>query len=290
VVIPKAKRRQANEQERRTAGELAAIAESYSARPLQVTCGLYQPGNNDEPELIGSGVLLSVGPAKFLVTAGHVLDRRKDAPFFVGVSPELLSLSGDVTRWRTVGAKTDAEDTIDVGAVRLEGEHWKDVPPEAFATWDEIDLNVPILERHSFGLVGFPNSSNRRSVAEARIVARAYRLAGLECDESAYRAEKREPETNLMLGLEPKEMWTADGLRSAPDLYGTSGCGIWRYGRRLRDTQSPPRLSAIATEWKKKGQNTHILGTRIHIVVSAMADKYEDVRSFVEVQLNQETS
>lgn len=110
-------------------------------------------------------------------------------------------------------------------------------------------------------------------------------MAGLECSLKEYADAGRDPQTNLMIGFDQKDMWGPEGARSSPDLYGASGCGLWRYGRRLRSTTSAPLLSAIAIEWQKKGRQKHILGTRIHVAIGALSEKYPDVQAFVERQI-----
>src|ERR1035437_7611865 len=104
---------------------------------------------------------------------------------------------------------------------------------------------------------------NRSAIADSRLTAMAISIAGLECPAKSYEETKTDPELNVMIGIEKNAVWTVDGQRSAPDLYGASGCGLWRYGRRVRDSVGPPKLSAIATEWHKKGRHRHVLGTRI---------------------------
>jgi hypothetical protein len=89
-----------------------------------------------------------------------------------------------------------------------------------------------------------------------------------------------------MLGFDKKSMWGAHGQRTAPDLYGASGSGLWRYGRRISDDDARPRLAAIATEWHPKGEHRYLLGTRVPLVIEAIADRHESVREFVAERLD----
>lgn len=268
------------------ASGLSALADSLSSRLLAVTVGLYQTDKRDQPELVGSGVLVSLAKARFLFTAGHVLDLRLRGQLVVGVSPELVSVSGDVTRLFPIGVHPHAEDHIDLGIVRLEGGPWGALSPASFASWEELDIRPPIMARHTFALVGFPHSKNRRPISGDRMIAMAYRMAGLESFEDSYLETGRNPEANLMIDFDQKGMWGADGLRTSPDLYGASGSGLWRFGRRLRDAKHSPQLSAIAIEWHKKGRHKYVLGTRLHIAIAALSERYQDIRVFVEDRLN----
>jgi hypothetical protein len=60
----------------------------------------------------------------------------------------------------------------------------------AAAALEEIDIDAPIMARHSFGVVGFPVSTNRHPVREQRISSYALPVGGLECDEPTYVAAR----------------------------------------------------------------------------------------------------
>jgi hypothetical protein len=194
-------------------------------------------------------------------------------------------VAGDVTRLYSTDRVAKGEDRIDIGLVRLDGEAWRAAPSTAFASWVDMDIRQPILAGHSFGLLGFPHSQNRRPIRGDRMIGTAYRMVGLECDESVYKATDNNPDSTLLIGFKRKEMWDATGQRTAPDLYGVSGSGLWRYARRIRHATAQPRLSAIAIEWRSKGVHQYILGTRIHLVIAALAQKYEDVQRFIAEHL-----
>jgi hypothetical protein len=140
------------------------------------------------------------------------------------------------------------------------------------------------MERHMFGLMGFPESTNRRPIEGERIKAYALTAAGLECDEATYAAADRNPASNLMIGYEHKTMTGAQGMRTAPALSCASGGGIWRFGRKLRDTTRPSLLSAIFTEWHK-GKHKYLFGTRIQVVVGLLSAQFPHVREFVDAEL-----
>lgn len=272
------------QQSKAHAAALAARVEARSSRLLPVTVPIYRTDLETSLELIGSAVLVALGCIRFLITAGHVLDFASDGPLAAGVSPRILPLAGDITRLRSTGSQNSDSDRVDLGIVRLAGHVWSEVSSDSFAQWTELDQRIPILARHTYSLVGFPVTLNRRQIDEGQATAVAYRMTGLECEEEAYDATATVPDTNVMVGFDRKTMWSADGQRNSPDLYGASGSGLWRYGRQISDSSSSPKLSAIAIEWHKRGQHKYILGTRITVFLAAMHDKYEDVRTFIDAQ------
>jgi hypothetical protein len=264
-----------------TAGELARMAESLTGRALDVTFPIYGEDERGEPDLLGSCVLLLVGNARFMVTAGHVFDLGATRAMAVGAAAGLLPIAGLPIRLRSVASTHAVDDRVDIGIFRLQHSAWEAIGVDHFVSSDELDLFTPVVARQTYTLVGFPNSLNRLAVAGSRISAAGYRMAGLECVRNAYDAERIDPDSHVMVGFDKKKMLAADGPRTAPDLYGASGSGLWRFGRRLRTTSQPPKLAAIATEWHSRGLHRYILGTRIQLIVEALAERYEDVAAFI---------
>jgi hypothetical protein len=248
---------------------------------LDVTAPIYRPDDEGKPIAVGSSVLIAIGPIRFLVSAAHVLDVRRDYQLVVGAGSGLVPLAGDFTRLYSTSALSAAEDHVDVGIVRLSGKSWDAVALDRFAQWLELDHSGKILADHTFALLGYPLTKQRESIEGLNLVASAYRMAALECGKRLYEQEGHDPKVNLLLGFDRRKMWGIEGRVTAPDLYGVSGGGLWRFGRRLRDTIHSPRLSAIAIEWRKRGRYKYVLGTRIEPIVAALVERYADVRDAV---------
>jgi hypothetical protein len=259
---------------------LIDIAEQTRDLLLRSTVPIYQGEKRGTPQVAGSGILVTLGTMRFLLTAGHVLDLRTQGPLLVGLPSALAPLSGDSTRLRTPGSGGSSGDSIDIGIIRLV-DGWQSIPGEHFLDWERLDTKIPIVARHSYALVGFPNSMNRSPIDGDRLGAFAISTGGLECASVAYEETHIDPVLNVMVGIE-KSVWTRDGQRNSPDLYGSSGGGLWRYGRFIRTSTGPPRLSAIAIEWHRKGRHRYVLGTRITFILGAIADKYPEVKAFID--------
>jgi len=225
-------------------------------------------------------VLIAIGPIRFLISAAHVLDVRRDYQLVAGTRAGLVPLAGDFTRLYSTTALSAAEDHVDVGIVRLSGA-WDAVALDQFAQWLELDHSGKILADHTFALLGYPLTKQRDSIEGSNLVARAYRMAAVESGKRLYEQEGYDPKVNLLLGFDRRKMWGIEGPVTAPDLYGVSGGGLWRFGRRLRDTIHPPRLSGIAIEWQKRGRYKYVVGTRIEPIVASLVERYADVHDAV---------
>ena len=274
------------DEEQRVAAELITIANSLSDRVLEVTVPIFRPDTRQNPELVGSGVLIALADVRFLITAKHVLDFGKEDQLIAGVSPEFATIAGDVWRVSAKMALSDDDDFIDLGIVRVRGGPWDSLPISKFAAWEELDPNPPILSRHSFALIGFPISKNRKPLQGGNVKSFAYRMAGLECDSDSYQEAEHDPRVNLMVGFDRKQMWSPHALETSPDLNGASGSGLWHFGRKLRETRAEPRCSAILIECHKR-RHKYLLGTRMNVVLHAIAERHPDVREFIEARTNQ---
>jgi hypothetical protein len=265
----------------RIAAELVARGDALKARMHSLTVPFYVLAPPKVPVLVGSGVLLTLASERFLLTAGHVLDWREEGQLVVGLSPEFVTIAG--TLWRYPPLPVPEDDPIDLGIIHLRGGPWDNLPFERFCAWEELDVNPPIMEKHTFGVMGFPVSKNKKPAQGDRLSASALPVAGLECDEDEYVAAAKDPRTNVMIGYDEETMYGAQGMHTAPSLRGVSGGGVWRFGRRLRDATSPPLLSAIFTA-RHKGKHKYLLGTRVSVVLELLRGQFPHVREFIEAQ------
>lgn len=270
-----------NSLQRSVAADLAAIADRLSHRALQVTTPVYRT-EGGLPVSEGSGVLFALGEIRFLLTAAHVLEHLRDGGLTAQAGGVLAYIGGDVTYLYDTTQRQPGEDLVDVRIVRLTGQDWLSTPLAGFLRWDELDHEPAIPQRHAFALLGYPSSKQPARPRGTSMEAYAYRLLGLECDISVYRKEGANPDLSLLIGFDKRRTWSPEGQVTAPHLYGASGCGLWRFGRRMRDATEPQRLSAIAVRWERHAKVKHVRGTRIRPILAAIAQRYPDARSIMQ--------
>jgi hypothetical protein len=270
--------------DRSVAGELAAIADRLSHRMLDVTTPVYRT-ERGKPVSEGTGVLFALGEIRFLLTAAHVLEHLQDGGLTAQAGQFLGYIGGEVTRlYSDTGARSD-EDLVDIRIVRLVGRDWLEAPIDRFLRWDELDHFPARPERHAFALVGYPWTKQPDRPNGTTMEAYAYRVLGLECESTVYKRLSANPDVALLIGFDKRQTWGPEGQVTAPDLYGVSGCGLWRFGRRIREAVYPPRLSAIGIRWERQGKVKHIRGTRIRPIIAAIGRRYSDARSIIERHL-----
>ncbi len=275
-----------NSLERSVAADLAGIADRLSRRALEVTTPVYRTGEHGTPESEGTGVLFALGGIRFLLTAAHVLEHLHDGGLTAQAGGVLAYIGGDVTYLYDASRRSSDEDLVDIRIVRLAGQDWMATPLDRFLQWDELDHEPPSPQRHAFALLGYPWSKQPRGPQGTEMEAYAYRVLGLECESATYEQLGANPQVSLLIGFDKGHTWGPEGQLTAPDLYGASGCGLWRFGRRIREAVRPPRLSAIGVRWERQGRVKHVRGTRITPILAAIAQRYADARSTIEQHLH----
>jgi hypothetical protein len=99
-----------------------------------------------------------------------------------------------------------------------------------------------------------------------------------ELNAEAYPALGLRRDLQLALSLDREDVWAVDGRRTAPDLHGTSGGGVWRLPVREDRSVADVKLTAVITEHHQKAKVKHLVGTRITAILSVLAEQDLDLR------------
>lgn len=278
-------RRESTALRRRQAEVLVNHVAGLSARIVATTYPIYQASDRGTPDALASGVLIELGGARFVVTASHVIRNEQFRELRIATPSELLPIRGDRVVVHREGVEHSDADDIDTTAVRVTSSDWDALPSSAFVQWSDVDHAPQAISRDSFALTGYPVTKQREGLRGTTLSAYAYQAMAKEARIEEYEAERRDPESTLVVGFDRRRLWGPDGLNTAPDMHGMSGSGIWRIGPNAWEATSPPKLSAIVTEWRKRGRHPHILGTRIRPIIAALSAHYPEVRAFVAGEL-----
>jgi len=189
---------------------------------LDHTVAIYFQMDGGNPVPWGTGVLLRIADASFVLTASHVLERASEATLriaacvagsrFVTVSPLEL--------WRS----SDTEQ-LDVGVVRLSDENAASLSlHKKYLRMSDLDTSQR-MPKGAYLLAGFPAQYSKADHAAKEITASWFSyLTALAVDDGE--------QDGLTLRLQFREsiFRHADGseARRAPELKGISGCGIFR--------------------------------------------------------------
>jgi len=192
---------------------------------LDRTVPIYAWARGGLPVLEGSGVLLKIADAGFLVTAAHVVDVvvKDGRGLFLGLADgeDIVDLGG-----LEVQVSHDQRDIdvafmrLPVGMVDVVGKH------RAFLRLDQVDTVRRPPEAGVYIVAGYPRQDSRADGEAGVIHSKAFCLST-----SLHDRELVNFTVGKSIALSFTSQWVIEdsGERvRAPALPGISGCGIWR--------------------------------------------------------------
>lgn len=243
------------------------------------------PGGN--PVLEGSGVLLKIADAAFLISARHVFEAATEALLLIGPmsAPSLFV----PLRTPTIKISVDA-DTVDVGYTRLPDDVAAQLGSygKHFLRMSELALD-DVPQDGLYNVVGYPKVSNVPDYVEKLIKPTPFMygtyLCGGEVDGYA-------PGTSIALRWSSNEVTMPSGeMGRMPTLGGISGCGMWLLHA---DHARPERLDRWAPDQIRLAGIEHrvlskqwIKGTLIRRVIELMLNDYPDLRDSIRLTFPQ---
>lgn len=232
---------------------------------------IYIANSANEPELIGTGVLIAVGSHRFLVTAAHVFAQGAGAIFYIpnDVSGDLQVLKGQ--RASSITNQLRYEDNvIDISVVWLDTSLACQFKPSAFVSPININFDDIGDPTRIYIAMGYPWRKNQRiSRITRRLRASVHAYAANIVPSIDLAAAGLQQVSHMMLRYRKRHSRTQDGSDvTAPHPHGMSGGPLWRfdpYGPISGITQ----LVGILIEWKYSEGG--LLAVRMPLVCAAMS-------------------
>ena len=220
-------RRQVRKHRERRTSELKRRVEE-SIRPVLVE------DEEGRAQMVGSCVLLVVHDRIFAISADHVFKESRRALMYLGIGSELVGLKHDIVRGRTPDLETDVgiTEVTDLIPSELSGERLHSVI--------DADPNEICSDGQIYIGFGFPGTrvdldARKRHVEAKGISSSGTGMAG-HCEALGFT-----PFTHVAMVFSKRKMWTGDTIQRAPDPYGMSGGGLFRFDS-LWDTHDRPEL------------------------------------------------
>jgi hypothetical protein len=250
---------------------LAQGAAEVSKKLTEHLRPIYIANSANEPELIGTGVLIAVGSHRFLVTAAHVFAQAGGVTFYIpnDASGDLQVLKGQ--RASSVSNQLrHKDDVIDIAVVWLDTSLASQFKPSAFVSTANINLDDTGDPTRVYIAMGYPwrkNQKINRVTRRLRASIHAYAANILPFNDLA--AAGLQPGSHMMLRYQKRHSRTQDGRDvTAPHPHGMSGGPLWRfdpYGAASDITH----LVGILIEWKHSEGG--LLAVRMPVVFAAMS-------------------
>lgn len=253
---------------------------------------------------IGSGTLLAIADARFVITAAHVALTAKMMGGTLGIGAmkagALMALTGD---WMLSASDAGSEDggKYDIGLYRLSSQEIERLSGCEFVRLSDIDF-VSDLSNGYFVLCGFPSVWSINSDGPAKdLVLRPILYGAWTHSGSSSGLKDVDMEHHLLLQASPEILLDHEGhtatMRTRSNhwvgmpggLRGISGCSVWMIGNITLPpevwTLLPARIVGIETG-VFEGKTPTIKATKWRAALSLLHRAFPDLRAAIEMHVD----
>lgn len=244
------------------------------------------PNAGSKPVVIGSGVLLKVGPRHVCVTAAHVLDDvRKGGGGVFLPQGKILQLAGPFFSTPVPDDGHRRDDRYDLGFAELTQEQVGALSSDHFLGPSDLAQNEVAAPRWMYMMLGYPGSRTklkRKPNGKEYFKENLSRFFGFEADGAEFKRLGISRDTHVLINVDRRLNTTQKQQPDGPDLPGMSGGGIWRMPRiaeRIAEDQRPKLVAIFIEDPDENG--ALLLGTRIPIVVELLRTALPDTDAYL---------
>jgi hypothetical protein len=235
---------------------MAERIEEAKALLLPAIRPLFRADHEGNPFFVGSGVLVSVGRHRLLVSAAHVFDALQSGIFLMeGPSGDSPLVNGPTCSAAPGGIRRN--DRYDVGFVQLTEKEAAGLSNPVFISCHHWQLNNIRTKKSVFLFMGYPDRDVIWNHSRMTVQTKPYPYWSLEASQVAYNRYKKfdvGPDTHLLVRFNHKQVRDHKrATRTPPVLNGTSGGGVWRVSNPLEPfrADSLPMLVGIFTAYNQ---------------------------------------
>lgn len=250
--------------------DFSEIWEPYLRRPKAAICPVFRE-TAVGPEQIGSGVLLNVSDAYFLLTAAHVTEERKRRALLIPAKSGFVNLCGLFIESVIPRDKSRNEDKLDVAVVRLSPDLVNRMHDNLlFLDHEDCDLADQTTAGDVYTITGYPaRKSERRDNA---VSTDLFSLSGDGVADKRFEqlALDRRRHIIVQYRLSRAIHYSTMQKSRPPHPEGMSGGGIFAWSKELPKLSAlgQPKLAGIVTEYHQ--HKNIFVGTRLSAYLIAI--------------------
>lgn len=249
-------------------------------RLLPAISPVFIPSQKGDADLVGSGVLLRIGPSELLVTAAHVMDIAK-GDLHIGGESQIVDISGEYSE--TGDPATRDSDKFDLAILPLSQAHVSQLRDARFLSLDDLEPFETVDHRPVIGskylLLGFP--ATKQSVTrDGNVRVDPLRFVAQARPTTEYEIHGRDPSHHLLLEYNKKRGRAITGQVTLPDPYGVSGGGVFRVRGWAGEEAERETLVAIPTHYTGRVGKS-VICTRIAEVLRGVMKRYPHLVSHI---------
>jgi hypothetical protein len=254
--------------------DLSDPFEPYLRRPRAAVCPIFRDLKSGI-EQFGSGVLVRIGDAHFLLTVAHVMDEIETGVLMIPSKSGFIPLSGLVAGSKLPESGFRKDDRYDIAYVRLDAEVVSEIHDDfLFLNADDSDAFDETASKDAYTIIGYPA---RRSGTEGNIAyTDQFSLSGEGVADSRYGLLGCNPRHHILVQCRRNRTVRYSDMRRQqfPLPEGLSGGGVFAWDKDLPKLSAlkQPKLIGILTEYHR--QKNVFVGTRLgcYLTVIHQAD------------------
>jgi hypothetical protein len=250
--------------------DLSEIWEPYLRRPKAAICPIFRQ-TDEGPEQIGSGVLLQVADAHFLLTAAHVTDERRTKPLLIPAKTGFVNLFGLFIESPMPHLGSRKDDKLDVAVVKLSQDLVARLHDHLlFLDHGDCNLADVTEPKDVYTIIGYP--AKKSGIDGNAVVTDQFSLSGDGVLDYRFEELGLDPRRHIIVQLRMKRTIHYSNMlkRQPPHPEGMSGGGIFAWDKALPELSAlgQPKLVGILTEYHQ--HKNVFVGTRLHAHVMAI--------------------
>lgn len=209
--------------------------------------------DDEEPEQVGSFVIIKLNNNFYLLTAAHVANICNEKGYYYFIKNTHVQFTGELLK--TEGSVSDV---IDIAILKLSDESQvsglnvvtEELLPEPSSATEGI---------HS--VMGYPASKTKMKRPQKKIKSKLYVYYNILCQNDVYKHNDLNAQDHIAIIFDKKKCVSSEGIKTTfPDPQGMSGGGIWFHDASSGKTL----LVGIASTWKNRSQC--IFGSRLTLI------------------------
>jgi len=242
---------------------LTDVLETISERIHRSACPIYE--DDATRPLVGSSILLRVGPAHFLVTAKHVFDSR--GSLYIWAKDELVGLEGEL----------HFSEAFDFAFMRLKPELVERLQDYRVVEPKDVEIDDDPEAGRLYAFVGLPETQNR--VRDRKLKRTLVAFFVTPADPGAYKALELSSITHFVAVFERDRLKTPaiDGTMTGPLPQGMSGGPVWRYSPRVAGKRATLKVIGLGIAYHRAKRV--LVAVRLHLVMASILHFYPELAS-----------
>ena len=240
-------------------------------------CPIFLERNENVVEQVGSGVLVTISEAIFLLTAAHVVDWSEQGALCIPSNAGIVPIEGSVASLETPKGVTRSKDKIDLAYYKLSKSLAASLHQSLYLLErSDLWLTDNTLDDDVYTFSGFPVSKSRSK--EETVSTELFSYSGHAAIDEKYENLGYDKDTNIVINYRLRKSVSPDGVKiNPPHPRGISGGGIFRWSKDVARRPQELRRSLVGIAHTYLKSKNCLIGTRLDLYYQLIAQNNPDL-------------